>query len=355
MLLSKLKFIVARLFPFFAVSTPTMGVVKVWLREPHHTDDEAVKLVVDETSDVSDVLLKVPEFLRVRNLKPSEIQAEYQDAVLSNRFLLYNVFQGKNEGTLVIRPRPMALQTSGKGLPFTARCKNRVNDITPSLHHTVCPLPSPKVIKFGEKAAPPVKSLRRSVSYSGVQNRSSMARRGSRDHVDHCVGPHSAPGSRDGTPKKQVREHSHRNNPVESASSALAARTSCQQRVPFDAVNSAVSRFRQEAEKMKATPKRNNIGVVCGSFRPQWGRPLCATCGRSKHLHWAAPVNKTHKRSSATERSDKHPAVCASTAGTQGDSVFLGLDGAGRNPRSSQWYIKCGEAPSNNGAIDGII
>ncbi|RNC33495.1 hypothetical protein TcCL_Unassigned03803 [Trypanosoma cruzi] len=72
--------------------------LKVWLREPHQSDDEAIKLMVDEEADVSDVLLKAPELLRVQQLKPSEIRAEFEDTVLSNRLLVSSVFEGKKRG-----------------------------------------------------------------------------------------------------------------------------------------------------------------------------------------------------------------------------------------------------------------
>ncbi|RNF26530.1 uncharacterized protein Tco025E_01303 [Trypanosoma conorhini] len=270
--------------------------LKLWLREPHQSDDESIKLIIDEETDVSDVLLKVPELLRVQQLKPSEIQAEYKDKVLSNRLVVSRLFEGSKEGTFVIRPRPGVViapndawkesSVSGvrscdrKSVPTSGRTKGH-------------PPPSPRRNQFGKSASATSDTLKRTGSLGGDRGRPPVARSTSRGAT-----PTRVVGG--GTPrdtKANIAAHQNERNITSRATTprrGASVPTSDRQptvRSRYMDPKNVTSRFRQEAEKVRAPSKRNQVQAVCDSFKPQWGKPLCATCNHSRQAHWG-----THRR-----------------------------------------------------------
>ncbi|KAH9598706.1 hypothetical protein LSM04_000259 [Trypanosoma melophagium] len=280
--------------------------LKVWLREPQQSDDEAIKLVVDETADVSDVLLKVPELLRVQHLKPSEIQAEYKDTVLSNRLLISNVFEGTNEGTLVIKPRPGVVventvskvrTTTASGVPENEFKRN--SSLTRQRGH---PPPSPRVKTVGRSGRVNTEQLKRVDSLTGEQGKPPVVRSGSRGSVPlRGIGVTTPRSRKEDTPSYQ-RERSttsrattpkRTTTPRRDVSISNSDRNSSQRRMHIDP-RIVPSRFRQEAEKVRTTSKRNQMNTICDSFKPQWGKPLCATCNHSKQAHWVSHKEKNN-------------------------------------------------------------
>lgn len=269
--------------------------LKIWLREPHHTDDEAVKLIVDETSDVSDVLLRVPELLRVQYLKPSELQVEYKDVVLSNRRPVSGVLGGEKEGTFVIRPRPgVVVPNMKKKLPSYENYGKEKSSTTslpfsrkhqPFLPKRSATTTSPRVtsesfrtpISFEKNSGkPPVAKVFSQVSISARSNemcasknrRTSFGRTLSDRSAQSCVK----------TPRRDLSIAGSDDRLLVSLRRAD--------------LKHVASRFRQNAEKVRAPSKRAQVLAVCDSFKPQWGKPLCATCNHSKQSHWISQKNK---------------------------------------------------------------
>ncbi|ORC93456.1 uncharacterized protein TM35_000013330 [Trypanosoma theileri] len=273
-----------------------MTMIKVWLREPHQTDDEAIKLIVDESADVSDVLLKVPELLRVQHLKPSEIQAEFNDKVLSNRLLISTVFEGVNEGTLVIKPRPGVVvgNTVSKVRGTTTTTSTGVHENELKSNSSVTrqrghPPPSPRT-KIVRNTKENTEQLKRVDSLTGEQGKPPVARSGSRGAASlRGVGGGTPRGRKAETPTYQ-RERSitsRATTPKRDVSISNSDRNPSQRRMYVDP-RAVPSRFRQEAERVRTSSKRHQINTVCDSFKPQWGKPLCATCNHSKQAHWVS-------------------------------------------------------------------
>lgn len=291
--------------------------LKVWLREPHHSDDEAIKLMVDETADVSDVLLRVPELLRVQHLKPSELQAEYKDVVLSNRRVVLSVFEGEKEGTFVIRPRPgvvvpdISLINSSPARDGRGKELMRPTSLTSSRTRLLS-LPKKNVAAASPRVTPG--SLRRLDSFGKNSGKPPVARafsqasltaRGNEESAQKnrksCISGSLRDRStlRDRSPlkdKSTLRDRSPlRDRSTQSRGKTprrdLSVAASDDRPLPLARhtdPKSVASRFRQHAEKVKVPSKRAQINAVCGSFKPQWGRPLCATCNHSKSSHWAS-------------------------------------------------------------------
>lgn len=267
--------------------------LKVWLREPHHTDNEAIKLVVDETMDVSDVLLKVPELLRVQHLKPSEIQAEYKDVVISNRLLVSDIFEGAKEGTFVIRPRPGVVVPKEVSRGVSVAHGSRGGDVKRGIfldNSKKHPLPPPSGRNMASRS-PRVssESLRRPISLSEDCGKPPIIRSLSQKPISaRSNGGGITPKNRTssfGGSLKEKRTPSRATTPKRDVSSARSDERLWLRSRHTDP-NFVRSRFRQEAEKAKAPSKRAQTSAVCDSFKPQWGKPLCATCNHPKHSHW---------------------------------------------------------------------
>nr|CCD13510.1 unnamed protein product [Trypanosoma congolense IL3000] len=262
-----------------------MSMVRVWLREPHHTDEGAVKLVISDSSDVSDVLLRVPDFLRVDNLKPSEIQAEHHGMVLSNRLILRDIFGSSGEGTLVIRPRCGVLTLLGN-LSSNRETHGLMSHFNSSLsYQRIRPLPSPKRGEMDGSAKGSTKGLKQSAScttglYGSVTSRNTGGSRVTLESRTHSLFKHR--GSIDRSVSRSTNGNPEANISKERSSNKSAAPL---KRLTQNRKWNVTSRFRQEAEKMKALSVRNNTNFVCDNFKPQWGKPLCVICGHSKHVH----------------------------------------------------------------------
>ncbi|RNE97800.1 hypothetical protein TraAM80_09133 [Trypanosoma rangeli] len=271
--------------------------LKLWLREPHHSDDEAIKLMIDEEMDVSDVLLKVPELLRVQQLKPSEIQAEYNDRVLSNRMVVSSVFEGNKEGTFVIRPRPGVVVTPNgvwKESPVSRVCGGGRRGAPSSCTTNSYPPPSPRRNQFDKNHITNPEMLKRTGSLGGDRGRPPVARSTSRG----ATPPRGVGGGTPRCRKSNIGGYQNEGNtPNRTATPKRGASVPRSDRQPtvrsrhLDPKNVA-SRFRQEAEKVRAPSKRNQVEAVCESFKPQWGKPLCATCNHPRQAHWEAQRRK---------------------------------------------------------------
>ncbi|KEG14634.1 hypothetical protein DQ04_00371200 [Trypanosoma grayi] len=278
-----------------------MVMLKVWLREPHQSNDEAIKLVVDETADVSDVLLKVPELLRVQHLKPSEIQAEYKDSVLSNRLAIVAVFEGANEGTLVIRPRPGVVIPSSpsNGLAASGCARGggtrSITSGSPQKGYSP-PSPRTKVVRKGPGGVP--EPPKRTGSFNGYNGKPPVARSSSRGPTPPRGVAGSTPrGITGSTPRSRKQNFSDATRDRSTSSRIMTPRRDVsvsnsdpqpQRRQRHIDPKDVVSRFRQEAEKVRVTSKKKQLLPVCDSFKPQWGKPLCATCNHSKQAHWVS-------------------------------------------------------------------
>ncbi|PWV18130.1 hypothetical protein C3747_14g392 [Trypanosoma cruzi] len=272
--------------------------LKVWLREPHQSDDEAIKLMVDEEADVSDVLLKAPELLRVQQLKPSEIRAEFEDTVLSNRLLVSSVFEGKKEGTFVIRPRP-GVVVPPNGVPKVSSVPaGRGGDgknAPPLAQNNVHPPPSSRRNQFDKSPRVNSEEFKRTGSLGGDRRKPPVARSTSRGPTPPRIVGEGTP--RDGKANFDVHQKernitSRKSTPNRGTSvSSFDRRPAVRSR--YRDPKNVASRFRQEAEKVRVPSKRNQVDAVCDSFKPQWGKPLCATCNHLKQAHWEAQKIKS--------------------------------------------------------------
>ncbi|ESL08777.1 hypothetical protein TRSC58_03515 [Trypanosoma rangeli SC58] len=237
--------------------------LKLWLREPHHSDDEAIKLMIDEEMDVSDVLLKVPELLRVRQLKPSEIQAEYNDRVLSNRVVVSSVFEGNKEGTFVIRPRPGVVVTPNgvwKESSLSGVCGGGRKGASSSCTTKGYPPPSPRGNRFDKNHITNPEILKRTGSLGGDRGRPPVARSTSRG----VTPPRGVGGDTPKGRKTNIGGYQNERNtpnrtttPKRGASVPRSDRQSTVRSRHLDPKNVA-SRFRQEAEKVASAFKEDS-------------------------------------------------------------------------------------------------